>query len=121
MDNLMDITAIAEAIILLIMAIITCYLVPMIKARLDNEQLAKVRVWVDIAVNAAEKLYGAGKGDEKLKYAEGILLNKGIKLDTMALKAMIDAAIKKMEQVDWAGVAIEYGVDTNYADEFSDM
>ena len=52
------------------------------------------------AVYAAEKLYGAGNGDQKLAYAEEILRKHGIRLDTATLKAMIDAQIKEMENME---------------------
>jgi len=55
---------------------------------------------VQIAVYAAEKLYGAGNGDQKLAYAEEILCKHGIRLDTATLKAMIDAQIKEMENME---------------------
>ena len=47
-----------------------------------------------------EKLYGAGNGDKKLAYAEEILRKHGIRLDTATLKAMIDAQIKEMENME---------------------
>ena len=47
-----------------------------------------------------EKLYGAGNGDKKLAYAEEILREHGIRLDTATLKAMIDAQIKEMENME---------------------
>ena len=76
------------------------YLVPWLRSKLTNEQLSKAKSWVQIAVFAAEKLYGAGNGDQKLVYAEGILRKHGIRLDTATLKAMIDAQIKEMENME---------------------
>ena len=61
---------------------------------------SKAKSWVQIAVFAAEKLYGAGNGDKKLAYAEEILRKHGIRLDTATLKAMIDAQIKEMENME---------------------
>lgn len=46
---------------------------------------------------AAEKIYGAGKGDEKLAYAEKVLEQHHIRLDLDTLKAIVDAEIKKPE------------------------
>ena len=85
-------------IVMLVLA--SLYLVPWLRSKLTNEQLSKAKSWVQIAVYAAEKLYGAGNGDQKLAYAEEILRKHGIRLDTATLKAMIDAQIKEMENME---------------------
>lgn len=97
---MIDFTPLCEAIITLLAAIITMYVVPWLKERYSEEQLNKARTVVDIAVYAAEKAFGAGYGEEKFEYAEEILADYGIKLDTNKLHAMIDASIKKMEQAE---------------------
>lgn len=95
---MIDFTPLIEALILLLTSVITVVIVPALRERYSNEQLGKAKSWVQIAVYAAEKMYGAGKGDEKLAYAEQILAEHKIKLDTSTIKAMVDAEIKKMEQ-----------------------
>lgn len=97
---LLDLTKLAQAIISLAAGIVSLYLVPWLRSKLTNEQLSKAKSWVQIAVYAAEKLYGAGNGDQKLAYAEEILRKHGIRLDTATLKAMIDAQIKEMENME---------------------
>ena len=97
---MIDLTPLVEAVIALAAAVITVFLIPWLRARYGNETLEKVRGWVQIAVYAAEKLYGAGNGDQKLAYAEQVLALHKIKLDTATLKAMVDAEIKKMEQTE---------------------
>ena len=96
---LLDLTKLAQAISLAA-GIVSLYLVPWLRSKLTNEQLSKAKSWVQIAVFAAEKLYGAGNGDKKLAYAEEILREHGIRLDTATLKAMIDAQIKEMENME---------------------
>lgn len=105
---MLDFTPLAEAIITLAVTAITVFLIPWLKARYGTETLEKARGWVQIAVYAAEKLYGAGNGDKKLAYAESVLLQHNIKLDMATLKAMVDAEIKKMEQqtIDITGVEL---------------
>ena len=95
---MIDFTPLVQAIITLAAAAVTIFLIPWLKARYGNEALDKARSWVQIAVYAAEKMYGAGHGDEKLAYAEQVLEQHKIKLDFNTLKAMVDAEIKKMEQ-----------------------
>lgn len=104
MENMINLTPLIEAVIALLAALITMYLLPWIKEKFSAEQLQKARVWIEIGVYAAEKAYGAGNGDSKLRYVEDLLKQKGIALDTMALKAMVDAEIKKMEQTEKAGL-----------------
>lgn len=103
---MLDFTPLAEALITLAAMAITIFLIPWLRERYGTETLEKARSWVQIAVYAAEKLYGAGNGAEKLAYAEQVLAQHNIKLDTATLTAMIDAEIKKMEQqsIDITGI-----------------
>ena len=95
---MIDFTPLFEALISLVATAITVFLVPWLVTRYGNEKLEKARAWVRIAVYAAEKLYGAGNGDQKLAYAEEVLAKHKIKLDTATLKALVNSEIKKMEQ-----------------------
>lgn len=103
---MIDLTPLVEAVIALAAAAITMFLIPWLRARYGNETLEKARGWVQIAVYAAEKLYGAGNGDQKLAYAEQVLAQHKIKLDMTTLKAMVDAEIKKMEQSEMVVEAV---------------
>ena len=94
---MVDFTPLVQAVITLAAAAITVFLIPWLKERYGNETLAKARHWVQIAVYAAEKLYGAGNGDQKLEYAEAFLAQHKIKLDTSELIALVNAEIKNME------------------------
>lgn len=107
---MIDLTPIVEAIIGLAVTLITVFLIPWLQNRFGVESLEKARNLVQIAVYAAEKLYGAGHGKEKLAYAEQVLAENKIKLDTETIMAMIDAEIKKMEQAEVVmldGVSVE--------------
>jgi hypothetical protein len=97
---MVDLTGIFEALIALVSSVVTVFLIPWLKTKLTNEQLNKAHGIIQIGVFAAEKLYGAGKGDQKFKYVEDLLKAKKIKLDTMTLKAMIEAEVKKLDMVD---------------------
>ena len=103
---MIDLTPLFEALIGLAAAAITGFLIPWLYERYGHEKMAKIRDWVHVAVFAAEKLYGAGNGDQKLEYAEAYLAQRGIRLDTYDLIAMVNAEIKKMEQGE-ALLAIE--------------
>lgn len=94
---MVDFTPLVQAVITLAAAAITVFLIPWLKERYGNETLEKARHWVQIAVYAAEKLYGAGNGDQKLEYAEAFLAQHKIKLDTSELIALVNAEIMNME------------------------
>lgn len=105
MENMymIDLTNLIEAALEVLAIVVVLYLIPMIKAKLSNEQEAKLRGVFEVAVYAAEKIYGAKKGDEKLAYVEEYLRKRGIRVDAMRLKAYVNAAIKKMEQGEAGG------------------
>lgn len=110
--NLIDLTNLIEALLELAFLALVVIVIPWAKAKLSNEQETKLLTIFEIAVMAAEKLYGAGKGDEKLKYVESYLAARGIKVDAMRLKAYVNAAIKKMEQAENNGVTIVENIET---------
>lgn len=107
MMNTIDLTPLAELLISLLAVVITTYLIPWIKARTTSAQQEYIRAAAHVAVYAAEKFYGAGNGDKKLEYASKVLKEDyGIELNLNKLEAVIDAAIKEMEQAERVGVTI---------------
>ena len=83
---------------MLLLAILTYVLVPMIRAKLNADQLATIRMWVQIAVNAAEQIYtGSGKGREKKEYVVAFLESKGFKLDMDSLDKMIESSVLELK------------------------
>lgn len=95
-----NLTPLFQALIALAASVITVYLVPWIRARTDAEQRERIEAAVHVAVYAAEKLYGAGHGAEKLAYAEAWLRERGVELDMATLNAQINAAIREMDLMD---------------------
>ena len=88
---MIDLTPIIEALVGLLASLITVWLIPWIKAHTTNEQQATIRATVRTLVFAAEQLYGAGRGEDKLDYVVNQLMLKGIAVD----RAEIEAAIKE--------------------------
>lgn len=112
---MLDLTPLVQAIITLAATAVTLFLIPWLRERYGNETLNKAKSLVQIAVYAAEKVYGAGNGEQKLEFAEHVLAQHKIKLDTNTIMAMIDAEIKKMEQADSfipVAEAIEYEAES---------
>lgn len=111
--NTIDLTPLVEILITLLGVVITTYLIPWIKANTTHKQQEYIRAAAHVAVYAAEKFYGAGHGDEKLAYAEKVLKEDyGISLNMNKLEAVVDAAIKEMEQAESGGVTIVENIET---------
>lgn len=94
-----DITGIAEALIALILAIITTFVVPWLKEKYDAQKLAKIQTWVKTAVQAAEMIYsGTGLGEKKKAYVTKFLADRGITIDAEAIDAMIESAVLEIQE-----------------------
>lgn len=92
-----DLTPIVNAVIALIAAIITTFLIPWIKGKIDAAKLAQIVEWVGIAVRAAEQIYNeSGMGEKKKQYVLNFLADKGFTLDPNSINAMIEAAVKNL-------------------------
>ena len=95
----MDMTKIIEAIITLLVALITIFVIPYIKSKLSANELAEIIKWVKIAVQAAEMIYKeSGMGKEKKKFVENFLTEHGIKVDIEQLDALIESAVLELKK-----------------------
>ncbi len=84
-----DLTPIFQALIGFLAALVTYKFVPWIQARTTAQQQEMLRAAVSVAVYAAEQLYGAGSGKEKLMYAKGQLAKKGYRVDIDEIEAAV--------------------------------
>lgn len=84
-----DLTPIFQAVLGILAALITHKLIPWIQARTTAQQQEMLRAAVSVAVYAAEQLYGAGAGKEKLMYVKGQLAKKGYKIDVDEIEAAV--------------------------------
>lgn len=91
-----DYTPIFEFIITLISAVISCFLIPTLKRRLSKDKQEQLLYWVNIAVEAAEQLYGSKAGQQKKEYVVAFLLSKGIVFDVDEVTAMIESEVYKL-------------------------
>ena len=90
-----DITAIVQALLALIAAIITSVVIPYIKARTNEKQQALMMATLDIAVKAAEQLYGSGAGYEKKAYVLNYLAEHKVTIDDAAIEAKVNELFGK--------------------------
>ena len=93
MMELLDITQIAEAVIMLAVALLGTYLT-YLKNKSDNA--TQIDPWVSIAVSAAEQAYKVGMTEDRKQYALDILGKQGLKLDWNAIDDMIEAAVNQL-------------------------
>lgn len=91
-----DYTELIQAVIALLSAIITGFIIPYIKKKITKERLEELKSWVEIAVRAAEKLYGSKTGQQKKDYVVAFLLSKGIVFDVEEVNTMIESEVYKL-------------------------
>ena len=91
----MNITPVVNAVIALVAAVITAFIIPWIKSRTTAAQREEIEAWVGIAVVAAEQIYkGSGRGEEKKAYVMDFLKSKGFSIDTASINLMIESAVR---------------------------
>lgn len=95
-SSMIDLTPVFQAILALLAALITGRLIPWIKARTTAEQQQRLQAAINTVVYAAEQLYGASHGPEKLQYACDSLAKMGFNADSTEVKAGIEAAVKAL-------------------------
>ena len=99
----MDITNILEAAIYLIGALVSVFLIPYLKTKLNEAQRKRIKQYIDTAVMAAEKLYpskdGEKLGTKRLAYVSEYLAKKGIYFDVNNtyddIRVMIESAVNE--------------------------
>lgn len=98
---MIDITEIISSFISLILAVLTAFIIPWIKSKIDLEKLDRAREWAEIFVTAAEQMYiGTGRGEEKFNYVADELAKKGIYLDPDEIEALIESKVFGINKED---------------------
>lgn len=96
----MDITQILLGAILILCGVFTLIAWPYIKTHVSAQQLETLYGIAQTVVYAAEKIFGAKMGKDKLAYALSLaqqeLNKKGIKFDEDVIRAAIEAQVQKL-------------------------
>ena len=96
---MIDLTPIINAVIMLIAAVISAFVVPWLKGKIEAQKLTQILNWVKIAVNAAEQIYNeSGMGEKKKEYVLNFLQQKGYTLDPEKIDAMIESAVYSIQK-----------------------
>ena len=95
---MIDLTNIISAVITLIIAVITTFLIPYLKSKVDKMKFENIKTWVKVAVEAAEMIYtGTGRGEEKKAYVMQYLNSKGYTIDTESINNLIESAVHELK------------------------
>ena len=98
MNMTIDLTPIFQAVIALLAALVTYKLIPWIRSKTTKQQQDNLMAAAKIAVFAAEQIYGAAKGDEKLEYAMEALKKAGFTIDKTLAREAIEKAVHDMNE-----------------------
>lgn len=113
MQNI-NLTPILQAVIVLLATLITYKLVPWIKSKTTAQQQENLRAAVRVLVFAAEQIFGAGKGKEKLEYVCEKLRERGYDVSLPDIEAMVYQNFsieKKWDNDAGNGPAIDDGIN----------
>ena len=96
----MNITQILLGIILILGGLATLIVWPYIKTHVSAEQLSILAGIAQTVVFAAEKIFGAKMGADKLAYAlnlaKKLLAKKGLTFDEEVIRAAIEAQVQQL-------------------------
>ena len=96
----MNITQILLGLILILGSIFTMVVWPYIKSHVSAEQLSMLAGIAQTVVFAAEKIFGAKMGEDKLAYAlnlaKKLLEKKGLSFDEETIRAAIEAQVEQL-------------------------
>lgn len=95
-----DLTPIIRAVITLLFALFSAFVLPAILKRTgaatDAQKLSQLLSWVKIAVAAAEQLFTSPQGEEKKQYVLKFLEAKGYTVDAEEIHNAVEAEVLKL-------------------------
>lgn len=96
----MNITQILLGIIILIGGAVSLFVVPYLKSHMTAEQIGILTGIAQTVVYAAEKIFGAKMGADKLSYAmklaQSLLKKKNLTFDEDVVRAAIEAQVQQL-------------------------
>lgn len=95
------ITKIVEAIVTIILALVSAYVIPWLKNKIGDSKYATIIEFAEIVVRSAEKIYTPEEWEKKKEYAVEMVLEKaesiGIKLELDEINAIIEGAVQAVK------------------------
>lgn len=93
-----DLTPVINAVIALIAALISVFVIPLLKRNTTAQDREDFLRWVEIAVAAAEQLFLSTQGKEKKKYVVAFLEERGYVCSESEINAAIEGAVLKLHR-----------------------
>lgn len=92
------------ALIPVLGAIITYFIIPYIKTNMDSAKLAQYKEWATLAVKSAEMLWKeTGHGEDKKSYVVNFLTDmfnsRKITITEEQMNVLIESAVKEMKEI----------------------
>lgn len=91
-----DLTGIVLAVISLIAALITRYLVPWIKEKTNEKQFEALKILAKVGVYAAEQIFTSDQWKEKKEYVLDFLKKNGYEINAPAVDALIESLVREL-------------------------
>lgn len=91
-----DLTQIILAVITLIGALITRYLIPWIKEKTNEKQFEALKLLAKVGVYAAEQIFSTEQWKEKKQYVLDFLKKNGYEVDAPAVDALIESLVREL-------------------------
>lgn len=91
-----DLTQIILAVITLIGALVTRYLIPWIKEKTNERQFEALKILAKVGVYAAEQLFSTEQWKEKKQYVLDFLKQNGYEIDAPAVDALIESLVREL-------------------------
>ena len=104
---MIDLTPIINALILIVAALISAYLIPWIKSKKTAQEIANLEKWADIAAAAAQQLFYQLDGESRLAHALGVMKEAGFDVDTIEVRNALEAAVLKLHNALNVGGEVE--------------
>jgi len=95
---MIDLTPIINAVIAILGAVATCYIVPWIKEHTTAKERENLLFWAEIAVKSAQQLYYQLDGRARKEHAREILRQHGFDVDDPSVDAALEAEVLKLHQ-----------------------
>ena len=96
-----DITQIVVAVIGVLSAVLTAFVIPYIKSKTTINQQTNIEAFARAAVLAAQQIFGTEENQKKKDYAVQYITEQlkkyGITLDADAISTVIEAALKSIK------------------------
>ncbi|MEG2939437.1 MAG: phage holin, LLH family [Oscillospiraceae bacterium] len=95
-QTMTDLTALFDAAVVMLAAIITTFVLPWIKKKSANETDTMIKFWIDTAVHAAEQYYNTGVIHDKKEFVIDFLESKGLSVDDAQIEATVNEYFGKL-------------------------